>query len=91
MVGRKCVNNRWGYAGRTKNKSVEPLMPDRAKVSSKRDTVVYAVRGRSRFASGTRLLIRRGCASEPVTAEEDPTSLKKPKLESATRAGPDIG
>ena len=50
--------------------AVEPLMPDRSKVrfQTKRDTGVCAVRGRSRFASGTCLLIRRACASEPETA-----------------------
>ena len=48
-------------------------MPDRPKVrfQTKRDTGVYAVRGRSRFASGTRLLIRRDCASEPATATRE--------------------
>ena len=53
----------WGYA-------VEPLMPDRPKLrlQTKWNTGVYAVRGaRSRFASGTRLLIRRACDSEPKT------------------------
>ena len=29
--------------------------------------------------------------SDGVTPEDDPTSLKKVKLESATRVGPDIG
>ena len=45
-------------------------MPDRPKVrfQTKRATRVYAVRGRWRFAFGTRLLIRRDCASEPATA-----------------------
>ena len=52
----------WGYA-------VEPLMPTRSKVrfQTKRGMGVYPVHGRSRFASGTRLLIRRDCTSEPVT------------------------
>ena len=47
---------------------VEPLMPDRPKVrfQTKRDMGVYAVHARSRFAFGTRLLIRR--ASDPATA-----------------------
>ena len=39
--------------------AVEPHMPD---------TGLSAVRGRSRFASGTRLLIRRACVSKPGTA-----------------------
>ena len=63
VVDLVCVNDPWGYA-------VEPIMSDRFKVRRqvKRDTAVYAVRGRWRFASGTRLLIRRTCASEPETA-----------------------
>ena len=46
-------------------------MPDRSKVrfQTKRDTRAYAVRGRSEFVSGTRLLIRRDRASEPVTVQ----------------------
>ena len=50
--------------------AVEPLMPDRPKVKfqTKRDTAVYAVRRRSRFATKTRLLTRRDCASDPATA-----------------------
>ena len=62
-VGLVCVNDLWGYA-------VEPLTPDRSKVSrqTKQDTGVYASRGRWRFASGTRLFIRRPCAGKPVTA-----------------------
>ena len=49
---------------------VELLMPDRPKVrfQTKRDTGVYAVHRRSRFTSGTCVLIRRDCASEPETA-----------------------
>ena len=53
-------------------------MPDRSKVifQTKRDTGVSTVRERSRYASVTRLLIRRDCASEAatdgVTSEEDP-------------------
>ena len=82
VVGLVCFDDLWGYA-------VEPLMPDRPKVrfQTKRDTGVYAVRGWSRYASGTRLLIRSACASEPawqrrdsVTPEQDPTSLKKAKV-----------
>ena len=50
--------------------AVESLMPDRPKVrfQTKRDTGVYAVCGRSRFTSGTRLFIRRDCASKPEAA-----------------------
>ena len=43
----------------------------------------YAERGWSKFASGTRLLIRRAYTGEPsddVTPEEDSTSLKKAKV-----------
>ena len=60
VVGLVCVNDPWGYA-------VEPLMPDRSKMRRqiKRDTGVYAARGRWSFASGTRLVIRRACAIEP--------------------------
>ena len=63
VVGLVYVNGPWGYA-------VEPLMPDSSKVrrQTKRDTGVYAARGRLRFASGTRLFTRRACASEPETA-----------------------
>ena len=70
VVGCEHFSDLWGYA-------VEPLMRDRPKVRfrTKRDTGVNAVR---EVASRTRLLIRRG-----VTPEEDPTSLKKAKLESA--------
>ena len=72
---------------------VETLMPDRPKVrfQTKKDTGVYAVRRRSRFASGTRLFIKRGFASEPETVllrKKDLTSLKKAKLESAKGKGP---
>ena len=85
VVGLVNADDLWGYA-------VEPLMPDRPKVTfqTKRDTGVYAVHGWSRFASRTRLLISRACASEPetvrdgVSPEEDPTSLKMAKLESVT-------
>ena len=54
VVGLVCFDDPWGYA-------VEPLMLDRSKLKfqTKRDTGVYAVRGQSRFASGTRLLIGR--------------------------------
>ena len=63
VVGLVCTSDPWVYA-------VEPLMSDRSNVrhQTKRDTGVYAARGRSRFASRTRLLIRRACASEPETA-----------------------
>ena len=62
VVGLECFNDLWGYA-------VEPLMSDRSKVRfhTKRDTGVYAVRGWSRFASGTRLFIRRDCVSKHAT------------------------
>ena len=63
VVGLVCFDDLWGYA-------VEPLMRDRPKVRSqtKRDTGVYASRcGRLWFASGTSLLIRRACASDPET------------------------
>ena len=63
VVGLVCFNDPWGYA-------VEPLMADRSKVrcQTKRDTGVYALHERLGFAFGTRLLIRRVCASEPETA-----------------------
>ena len=63
VVGFMCFDDPWDYA-------VEPLMPDRSKVrfQTKRDTGVYAMRRESWFASGTRLLTRRPCASEPETA-----------------------
>ena len=63
VVGFVCFDIAWSYA-------VEPLMPVRSKVifQTKRDTGVYAARGRWRFASGMRLFIRRACASEPETA-----------------------
>ena len=59
VVGLVCSDDPWGYA-------VEPLIPDKSKVKfhTKRDKGLYAVRGRSRFASGTRLLIRRACANK---------------------------
>ena len=91
-----CVNDPWDYA-------VEPFMADRSKVRFhiKRFTGVYIVRGRSRLASGIRLLtsLLIAGASEPanhrsdaVTPEEDPISLKQAKLDgSASRKGPDIG
>ena len=62
VAGLKRFNDVWGYA-------VKPLMPDRSKLrfQTKRDTGVYAVRGRSRIASGC-LLIGRDCANKPVTA-----------------------
>ena len=62
VVGPERFNDLWSYA-------VEPLMPDRPKVrfQTKNATGVYAVRGRWKFTSGTRLLIRRDCASELVT------------------------
>ena len=64
VVGFVCFDAPWDYA-------VEPLMPDKSTVSiqTKRDTGVYAVRGRPRFASGPRLLIRRACASKQATAK----------------------
>ena len=62
-VGPERFDDIWVYA-------VEPLKLDRPKMKfqTKRDTEVYAVRGWSMFASGTRLFIRLSCASEPVTA-----------------------
>ena len=64
MVQLERVSNVWGCADQ------ESLTPDRPKVrfGTKRDTGVYAVRGRSKFTSKMRLLIRRDYASEPVTA-----------------------
>ena len=58
VVGLECINDLWGYA-------VEPLMLDRSKVrfQTKRDTGFYDVR-ESRFASGTRRLIRRVQANQ---------------------------
>ena len=71
---------------------VEPLMPGRSRVrfQTKWDTRVYDGRGRSRFASGTRLLINRVCkrTRDSGTPEENSTSLKKAKLESAYLQGP---
>ena len=63
MVGLVCINDPWGYMG-------EPLMPEWSMVrrQTKRDTRVYATRVRRRFAFGTRLFIRRACASEPASA-----------------------
>ena len=65
MVGLERFNNPWVYAA-------EPLMPDRPKVrdQTKRDkgAYTYTVRERSRITSGTRLLIKCDCASEPETA-----------------------
>ena len=96
MVWLVCFNDPLGHAVELE-RCLEPLTPDWPKVrfQIKRDTRAYAVRGRSEFASATRLFIRRACASEPVTrdgvtAEEDPTSLKKANLQSETREGPDI-
>ena len=62
-------------------------MPDRFKVrfQIKRDTGVYAM-------DGTCLLIRRDCASEPVTGgvtlKEDSISLKRLSLRQHTGRGP---
>ena len=72
--------------------AIEPLMPDRLKVKfqTKRNTRVYAVRDSSRFASETPSVLQTCLCkrtSEGVTPEEDPTSLKKAKLESATCEG----
>ena len=69
---------------------VEPHMPDRPKMrdQTKKDTGVYAVCGRLRFTSGTRLLIRLDRASAPVTTEEGPTSLKSPSRGQHNRRGP---
>ena len=62
MVGLERFDDLWGYA-------VEPLMLDRPKmISDQAGPGVYAVRGWLRFASGTRLLIRRDCTREPGTA-----------------------
>ena len=63
VVGLECFDDIWCYAG-------NPLVPDGPKVRlpTKRDTGVYAVRGWSRFAFETLLLIRRAFTSEPVTA-----------------------
>ena len=63
VVGLVCFVDPWGYA-------VEAHVPERSKVrfQTKWDTGVYTMRGRSGFAFGTCLLIRRGCASIPVTA-----------------------
>ena len=54
VVGLVYINDPWGYA-------VKPLM---VRLQTERDSVVYA----GRFASRTRLLTRRACASEPATA-----------------------
>ena len=81
MVDLERFNDLWGYA-------IEPLVHDRSKVRSptKRDTGVYVLRRWSPLASGTRLLNRLACASEPVTvyvSTEEDHLLKKAKLESA--------
>ena len=62
VVGLVCFDDPWAYA-------VGIIMPDRPQVrfQTKRDTGVYDVRERTRFASGTRLLIRRACVREPGT------------------------
>ena len=62
VVGLVCFDDPWGYA-------IELLMPDRYNVrfQTKRDTGAYTVCGRSRFASGARLLTRLACASELET------------------------
>ena len=59
VVGLERVSDLWGYAGRA--------MP-KVRDQTKSDMRVYAMRGGSRFTSGTRLLIKRDCASEPETA-----------------------
>ena len=61
VVGLECFSDLLGYA-------VEPLVSDCEILKAKRHTGVYAGRVWSRFASGTRLLIRRACVSEPATA-----------------------
>ena len=84
-VGLVCFNDLWSYA-------VEPIMPDGSKVrlQTKRDTRGRTVWVRFRDAS-----VHQTClceqTSDGVTPEQDPTSLQKAKLESATREGPDVG
>ena len=77
--------------------AVEPLMPDRPKVifQIKQDWGITPCAGYGRGS-----LPLRVCSSDVtvykrtrdgITTEEDPTFLKKAKLESATQEGPDIG
>ena len=70
VAGLVCFDDPWGYA-------IEPLMPDKVRLRTKRDT---AVRFRNASALWTCLCKR---TSDSVTPEEDR------KLESAT--GTDIG
>ena len=102
LVGLVCINDPWSYA----LEPLMPDR-SKVRCQSKWDTEVYAARGEWRFASGTRQLIRRVCTSDvsvhqtclcngtsdSVTPEEDLSllSLKKAKLEPATREGADIG
>ena len=88
MVGLVCFDDPWGSV-------VEPLMPDRPKVRFKtkragglRRAGVVVIRFRYAYAHQTCLCKQ---TRDGVTPEEDPTSLKKAKLESATREGHDIG
>ena len=74
VVGLERFSGLWGYAGRVTH--TWPKVRDQIK----RDTGVYTVRGGSMFTSGTRLINRRGRASEPMTANSG--RLKKSKLES---------
>ena len=63
-------------------------MPDQAGHGGLRRAQKVEVRFRDASVHQTCLCKR---TSDGVTPEEDPTSLKKAKLESATREGPDIG
>ena len=78
MLELVCVEDRWGYA-------VELLMPDRSRVrfQTKQDT------GDALRHVSSDVPVR--ASQGQCTPQEDPISLKKIKLEPATREGPDIG
>ena len=85
LVGLERFSHLWGYAVR------HACLTGSKWDSRLRDTGVYAVCGKSRFASRKHLkhqtwLCTR--ASDGVTPKEDPTSLKKAKLEWAKGRGP---
>ena len=90
VVGLVCFDDPWGYA-------VEPLMPDRSYVRfwTERETEglhrarMIEVRFRDGASAHQTCLCKRTRYGE--TPEEESTSLKKTKLECATRDGPDTG
>ena len=65
VVGLECFSDLWGYAGRAIHAWLDRI---KVRFQNKKDTWVHAVRGGSRFTSGTRLVIRRDCACESATA-----------------------